>query len=118
VDTRPTPTTTHSADGTDDVAARWLRAEGVATRRQGGLRRAAGEGGGRARCCFRLMARAPGSRQNLRARAWFPSKPGRARSIPAESGRERNGVQINRVSPLAIAGAIGYDSVLPLFREK
>jgi hypothetical protein len=40
------------------------------------------------------------------------------RLVPAESGGERNGVQIKRISPLEIAGTIEYDTILPLFREK
>jgi hypothetical protein len=41
--------------------------------------------------------------------AWIPLKPERARLVPADRGFERNGVQSKRISPLAIAGAIGYD---------
>jgi hypothetical protein len=37
VNARPTPSTTHSADGTDDVAALWLRARRArSVRRRGG----------------------------------------------------------------------------------
>jgi hypothetical protein len=46
------------------------------------------------------------------------SVSGRARLVPAESGRKWKGVKIMRISPCAIAGAIGNDTILPLFREK
>jgi hypothetical protein len=68
VNARPTPTTTHGADGTDGVAAQWLRARPVrSVRRRGGgagcddARLVAGGTGG-------LLLPFPG------ARAWFPPK--------------------------------------------
>jgi hypothetical protein len=67
VNTRPTPTTTHSADGTDDVAAQWLRARPArSVRRRGGgagSDNARLEAGGTGGFCFRLQARASGSRR-------------------------------------------------------
>jgi hypothetical protein len=38
--------------------------------------------------------------------------------VPAESGRKWKGVKTKRISPCAITGAIGYDTILPLFRGK
>jgi hypothetical protein len=41
----------------------------------------------------------------------------RARLVPAVSGRKWKGVKIKRISPCAIAGAIGYDTILPISRK-
>jgi hypothetical protein len=88
VNARPAPSATHSADGTDDVAAQWLRARRArSVRRRGGgagcddARLVAGGTGG-------LLLPSPG------ARVWFPHFILRNRR------------------------AIGYDTILPLFREK
>jgi hypothetical protein len=69
---------THSADGTDDVAARWLCAKPARSVR----RRGSGAGcdgarlvmGGTGALLLPSQARAPGSRRNLGAHAWFPPK--------------------------------------------
>jgi hypothetical protein len=101
VNARPTPSTTHSADGTDDVAAQWLRARRArSVRWRGGgagcdgARLVAGGTGG-------LLLPSPG------ARVWFPPKvvgSGKASKLSAF-----------HLSPCAIARAIGYDTILPLF---
>jgi hypothetical protein len=68
VNARPTPTRTHSADGTGDVAAQWLRARPARSVRQrsgeagcGDTRLVAGGTGG-------FLLPSPGSR------VWFPPK--------------------------------------------
>jgi hypothetical protein len=87
VNARPTPSTTHSADGTDDAAAQWLRARRARSVR----RRAAG-----ADCDdARLVAGGTGG--------LLLQSPG-ARLVPAESGRRWKGVKIKRISPCAIYG--------------
>jgi hypothetical protein len=68
VNPRPTPSTTHSADGTDDVAAQWLRA-----RRARSVRRRGGGAG-----CDDARLEAGGTGWLLLAspvaRVWFPPK--------------------------------------------
>jgi hypothetical protein len=68
VNARPTPSTTHSADGTDDVAAQWLRA-----RRARRVRR---RGGGAGCDDARLVAGGTGGLMlpSSGARVWFPPK--------------------------------------------
>jgi hypothetical protein len=101
VNARPAPSATHSADGTDDVAAQWLRARRArSVRRRGGgagcddARLVAGGTGG---LLLRLQARASGSR-----RKW------------SQAERRQNYAHFT----LRNRRAIGYDTILPLFREK
>jgi hypothetical protein len=74
---RPNPTTTHSADGTDGVAAQWLRSRPARSVRR--------RGGGAGCDDARLVAAGTGG-------LLLPS-PG-ARPLPAESGRKKKGVKI------------------------
>jgi hypothetical protein len=87
VNARPTPTSTHSADCTDDVGAQWLCARPARSVRQrsgaAGRDDARLVAGGTGGFYFRLQARASGSR-----RKWS----------------QMEGVKIKRISPCAIAG--------------